>query len=77
MDRNQFIQQAIDSGVKVPNLSPALQEAGFEPLSKSEQLIIEQGNFGKNAWQHYSRNEGNHLYCRRNYYCSERLQDRI
>lgn len=51
MDRNQFIQQAIDSGVRVPNLSPALQEAGFEPLSKSEQLIIEQGNFGKNAWQ--------------------------
>ena len=41
MDRNQFIQQAIDSGVRVPNLSPALQEAWFDPLSKSEQLIIE------------------------------------
>ena len=51
MDRNQFIQQAIDGGVNVYNLSPALQEAGFSPLSKEEQLIIEQGNFGKNAWQ--------------------------
>lgn len=51
MDRNQFIQQAIDGGVNVYNLSPALQEAGFSPLSKEEQLIIEQGNFGKNSWQ--------------------------
>lgn len=51
MDRNQFIQQAIDGGVNVYNLNPALKEAGFSPLSKEEQLIIEQGNFGKNAWQ--------------------------
>ena len=56
MDRNQFIQQAITSGVKLENMNPALQEAGFDPLTTSEALMIKDNTFGQNALQRAGQN---------------------
>lgn len=57
MDRKEFIQAGI-SQFNINNadaMNGALKEAGFDPLSKAEALMLNEGTFGTNVLQRFKK----------------------